>query len=185
MDSKGEPMTTSRPREGRAHGAFPPFHHPSMLVATVLGIGRIPIASGTFGSLAALPLGWAIAYWGGAPALVAASIATCIVGAVAASRIVGRDGDADPGFIVIDEVAGQLLALAFAPQEWWAWAIAFAAFRATDILKPFPAGWCDRNIGGGTGVMADDMVAGLQAGVATWALCAFSPLAETLRALGG
>lgn len=181
----GDTMTADRPREGHGHGAFPPFHAPSMLVATVLGVGRIPFASGTFGSLAALPLGWAIGNWGGPAALVAAAVATCIVGALAASRIVGRDGDADPGFIVVDEVAGQLLALAFAPQEWWAWAIAFAAFRATDILKPFPAGWCDRNIGGGIGVMADDMVAGVQAGVATWALCSFTSIGGMLRALGG
>ena len=178
-------MTAERKRDGRAHGDFPPFHHPAMLVATVLGVGRIPVASGTFGSLAALPLGWAIANWGGPMALVAAAIATCLAGALAASRIVGRDGDADPGFIVVDEVAGQLLALAFVPQEWWAWAIAFAAFRATDILKPFPAGSCDRNIGGGIGVMADDMVAGVQAGAATLALCHFAPVGETLRALGG
>jgi len=178
-------MTAGEPRQGRAQGAFPPLRHPSMLVATVLGVGRIPVASGTFGSLAALPLGWAVASWGGAMALVAASLLACIVGAVAASRIVGRDSDADPGFIVVDEVAGQLLALAFVPQEWWAWAIAFAAFRATDILKPFPAGWCDQNIGGGIGVMADDMVAGVQAGVATWALCSFTPIGGVLRALGG
>jgi len=178
-------MMAARPRQRPAHGAFPPLHHPSMLVATVLGVGRIPVASGTFGSLAALPLGWAVASWGGSVALLAASALACIVGTLAASRIVGRDGDADPGFIVIDEVAGQLLALAFVPQEWWAWAIAFAAFRATDILKPFPAGWCDRNIGGGIGVMADDMVAGVQAGVAAWALCSFTPIGGVLRALGG
>lgn len=179
-------MTPGRTRDGRArHGAFPPFHHPAMLVATLLGVGRIPVASGTFGSLAALPLGWAIANWGGPLALALASVLACIAGALAASRIVGRDGDADPGFIVIDEVAGQFLALAFVPQEWWAWAIAFAAFRATDILKPFPAGWCDRNIGGGIGVMADDMVAGVQAGVAAWALCVFTPIGGVLNAIGG
>ncbi len=161
-----------------------PAWHPAMLVATVLGIGRIRFASGTFGSLAALPLGWAIAAWGGQAALLAASLAACVAGIVAASRIVGRDGDADPGFIVVDEVAGQLLALAFVPQEWWGWAIAFAAFRATDILKPFPAGWCDRNIAGGVGVMADDMVAGLQAGIVAWAICVQAPVAEALRGIG-
>ncbi|MFM8989011.1 MAG: phosphatidylglycerophosphatase A [Alphaproteobacteria bacterium] len=155
-----------------------------MLVATMLWIGRIPFAPGTFGSLAALPVGWAIASWGGGAALAAASATAFIAGTIAASRIVGRRGDADPGFIVVDEVAGQLLALALVPQEWWAWAIAFAAFRATDVLKPFPAGWCDRNMGGGIGVMADDMVAGLQAGIATWVLLALVPVGEALRAIG-
>ncbi|MBM3481038.1 MAG: hypothetical protein FJX69_17785, partial [Alphaproteobacteria bacterium] len=93
----GKPMMEERPRQRPAQGAFPPLHHPSMLVATVLGVGRIPVASGTFGSLAALPLGWAVASWGGSVALLAASALACIVGTLAASRIVGRDGDADPG----------------------------------------------------------------------------------------
>ncbi|MBL8703711.1 MAG: phosphatidylglycerophosphatase A, partial [Rhodospirillales bacterium] len=60
-------------------------------------------------------------------------------------------------------VAGQLLALICAPPH-WAWYLAgFALFRLFDITKPFPANWCDRNLKGGVGVMADDLVAGLYA----------------------
>lgn len=62
---------------------------------------------------------------------------------------------------MIDEIAGQLLTLAFVPPDLLAYACGFLVFRALDILKPFPANWCDRHIKGGVGVMADDMVAGL------------------------
>lgn len=184
LHREGEAMRSGR---GQTDDANPGLHlpalHPALLVATVFGVGRIPVASGTFGSLAALPFGWALATWAGSAGLVAGSLVALAAGTLAASRIVGRDGDADPGYIVVDEVAGQLLALAFAPQAWWGWLIAFAAFRVADIAKPFPAGWCDRNIGGGFGVMADDMVAGLQAGIATWIACSFTPLREALDAL--
>jgi phosphatidylglycerophosphatase A len=74
----------------------------------------------------------------------------------------------DPGLIVIDEVAGQLLALAFAPQTLPGYALAFLLFRVADILKPFPADWLDANVHGGLGVMLDDLVAGLYAGIALW-----------------
>jgi phosphatidylglycerophosphatase A len=137
---------------------------PDMLAATGLGVGCAPYASGTFGSIVALPPAWLLASLGG-PLLVAAAAALCFaVGVWASSRIVRRTGVKDPGFVVIDEIAAQLFVLALLP-------LGFLAFRAADIFKPFPANWCDRNIGGGLGVMLDDAVAGVQAGIAAWLLC--------------
>lgn len=144
-----------------------------MAIATGLGIGRVPVAAGTFGSLAALPIGWGLAASGGAPLVLAAAGLCFVLGVWASARIVARSGLEDPGFIVIDEIAAQLFVLAFLPLDPLAYAIGLAAFRLTDIVKPFPAGWCDRNIHGGLGVMLDDAVAGLQATAIAWIACAF------------
>jgi phosphatidylglycerophosphatase A len=83
------------------------------------------------------------------------------------SRLTGRD---DPGEIVIDEVAGQWIALLPASLAWPDIAIAFLLFRATDIVKPWPASWADRTIHGGLGVMADDLIAGVYAALALFLL---------------
>ena len=170
-------MTPAGPGRGR----LPPgsrLTDPDMLVATGCGIGCAPVASGTFGSIAALPLGWALHALGGAPAVASAAVLCFVAGLWAANRIVARSGIEDPGFIVIDEIAAQLLVLAMLPAVPLAYAIGLAAFRVTDIMKPFPAGWCDRNIGGGFGVMLDDLVAGIQA-------AAIAVIACHLLGLGG
>jgi phosphatidylglycerophosphatase A len=73
-------------------------------------------------------------------------------------KIVNR---ADPGLVVVDEIVGQLLALLAAPHHPLAALLAFLVFRLFDTLKPFPAGWLDRHIHGGLGIMLDDVVAGL------------------------
>lgn len=147
-----------------------PFSHPAALVATWFGVGLMPIASGTWGSLAALPLGALAGYLFGPVAVFLVAIVVSVAGVWAGNVICVRSGIRDPGLIVVDEVAGQLLALAFAPFTWWGYALAFLLFRAADIVKPFPANWCDREIHGGLGVMLDDLVAGLYAGIATWVI---------------
>jgi phosphatidylglycerophosphatase A len=78
---------------------------------------------------------------------------------------VRRGGVQDPPHVVIDEVAGQTLALIPASHDVFAFAVAFLAFRATDILKPWPASWADRRLTGGLGAMADDVIAGIYAGM--------------------
>lgn len=157
---------------------------PAALVATGLGVGLAPMASGTWGSLAALPVGWLIHVYAGAPGLIAAAVLATAFGIWASNRLIARGADNDPGYIVIDEIAAQWLTLAFVPIAWWAYAIAFVAFRAADIVKPFPAGWCDRNLHGGLGVMLDDLVAGIYAGIASGAACRLLPIPEFLRDLG-
>lgn len=138
------------------------FWHPASLIATWGGVGLIRVASGTWGSLAALPFAWGLALVGGTPALVAASVAACLLGLWAAGHIC-RSGETDSSAIVIDEVAGQWLAVAPAMLDPILWLTGFLSFRLFDILKPWPAGWIDRNLGGAPGVMLDDMVAGAYA----------------------
>lgn len=121
------------------------------LIASLGGIGFLRPAPGTWGSAAVLPLallpGWA--------ALLAA-VLFALAGYWAVARL--PEGSADPGWIVVDEAAGQSLALA-AASGWIGVALAFALFRSFDILKPGPVGWADRQHGP-FGVMADDVVAG-------------------------
>lgn len=168
-------------------GALPPgvtLRDPAAFVATGAGVGLAPMATGTWGSLAALPVGWLVHAQAGPIGLLVLAAIASVVGVIASDRLLARGGDKDPGYIVIDEIAAQWLALAFVPLTWWAYLIAFLAFRAADIVKPFPADWCDRNVGGGLGVMLDDLVAGLYAGLATWLACRYLPLAEIVRGLG-
>jgi phosphatidylglycerophosphatase A len=137
------------------------------VIATWFGSGLLPKAPGTWGSLAALPPGLLLLWLGGAPALIVGILAVSIAGVWAGERFAEALGKDDPGAVVIDEVAGQWLALlpctALGLPEI---ALAFLLFRAADIFKPWPASWADRNIPGGLGIMADDWVAGLYAALA-------------------
>lgn len=136
------------------------FWQPTTLLATVGGIGLIRVASGTWGSLAALPLAWLLWRLGGPLAVAAAGIVIGLVGIWAAGAVC-RGGEPDSSAIVIDEVAGQLLALAPIAGLLWLYPFAFALFRLLDIAKPWPISWLDRELGGGWGVMLDDIAAGV------------------------
>jgi phosphatidylglycerophosphatase A len=137
------------------------FWHPAALIATVCGVGYARYAPGTAGSLVALPIAWFV----GGPALPLLALALILIGWGAADVVARRGSVQDPQYVVIDEVAGQTLALIPASHDVFAFAIAFLAFRATDILKPWPASWADQKLTGGLGVMADDVVAGIYAGM--------------------
>ncbi len=127
-------------------------------------VGYIPTAPGTFGSLLALPILVAVARssWS-----VAAVVMLTAIVAVAAMPVCGRAGrifgQSDSSRIVLDEVCGMLIASALLPPTTWALGLAFAAFRFFDIAKPFPAGYFDRHVKNGIGVVADDLVAGVYA----------------------
>lgn len=129
------------------------------LIATTLGIGLLPFAPGTWGSLAAVIVGWGIVATSGQTGLALAGILAFATGWWASGAYVVASGIEDASEIVIDEVAGMWLALLFIPHEWWAYALAFLAFRVFDIVKPWPIGAVDRKVGGGFGVMADDVIA--------------------------
>ncbi len=140
------------------------------IIATVLFVGHLRPAPGTWGSLAALPLAFALMTLGGPWALVAGTVAVAAVGLWATGAEVARTGVSDPAEIVIDEVAGMWLALwpvAFGARMagvepaalWPGWIAAFVLFRLFDILKPGPVGWADR-MGTPLGVMLDDLIAG-------------------------
>ena len=141
-----------------------------MMIATVGGVGRLPVASGTFGSLVALPFLPALA------TLRATSPVACLLVVVmlvalaiwSAGRAEEILGGHDHSRIVIDEVAGQVVAGLFIPPTWLAAGLAFVFFRVFDIVKPFPAGIIDGKVEGGVGVVGDDLVAGAYAGIVTW-----------------
>lgn len=154
----------------------PSLANPQVLLATVFGIGWLPKAPGTWGSLAALPFGWWITTAGGPVALAVATIAVFAVGVWACAGYAKASGTHDAGACVIDEVVGQWIVLLVVPLDPLLYGGAFLVFRFFDIVKPWPAGWADRNIHGGFGVMLDDVFAGIQGaavmGLAVWAMAA-------------
>ena len=140
-----------------------PARAPSTLLATWFGVGLIPFAPGTFGSLAALPLGLVLVGLFGWTGLAAGALALYLIGLWAVGRYMALTGRSDPKEVVIDEVAAQLLPLLVAPVEVLPWLTAFVLFRIFDILKPWPCSYFDQKHHGGFGVMTDDIVAGLYA----------------------
>jgi len=141
----------------------------STIIASVLGIGYFPVASGTVMSIVATVLATILAQHGGGLTLVAASLLAFVIGIWACGDHVRATGRDDPSECVIDELAGQWLACAgicFTPiyPSVAAFALAFLLFRLFDILKPWPISAAEK-LPGGMGVMADDMLAGLAAGI--------------------
>lgn len=154
----------------------------SRLVATFFGIGNLRPAPGTWGSLAAILLAWAVDRYLGFPVLVVLTGAVTALGFWACGRELAGKPGADPGEIVIDEVAGQWLAFLFPAagfflrgwEDWLPWpapVAAFLFFRLFDIWKPWLVGHADRR-GDPAGVMLDDLWAGLFAGLASLAAAA-------------
>ena len=138
---------------------------------------------GTWGTLAALPVAYAIQISLGNIALGVASLAAFAIGIIASNHYMASTGTHDPGEIVIDEVAGVFLLLAFMAPTWQCYVVAFILFRAFDILKPWPVSWADKKLAGGLGVMLDDMLAGLYPVVLFYALHVTQPeLAESILA---
>jgi phosphatidylglycerophosphatase A len=118
---------------------------------------------GTWASLAALPCGWLIRAQFGIVGIPIAAIAVFAAGWWASAQVAGASGIDDPGAVVIDEIAAQLLVVAAVPFDWRFYAAAFLLFRLFDIWKPFPVSWFDRNVKGGFGIMLDDVAAALYA----------------------
>lgn len=155
-------MTTPQPRKPETL-----FEIWGYWLAVGFGLGKLPIAPGTWGSLGALGLGWYILQGGGGWPLLTLTIIQVTIFGIWASNIHMRlSGMHDAGEIVIDEVAGQLIAmlpLAFfslTGDTVYDLIAAFIAFRLFDIWKPWPIGILDRRLKGGMGVMLDDIVAG-------------------------
>jgi phosphatidylglycerophosphatase A len=118
---------------------------------------------GTWASLAALPCAWALSFFFGGPGLAFCGMFAFAAGVWAAEIVTRASGVADPGAIVIDEIAAQWLILAATPRDWRLYLAAFLLFRLFDIWKPWPINWLDRNVKGGLGIMLDDVVAALYA----------------------
>ena len=137
-------------------------------VATVAGVGDFPVAPGTVGSAVAVILVAALDTIPLTPAghfaLLALLVALIFfLGVWAAGQSEKFFGRTDPRSVVIDEVAGQMVAFLLFPQASWKLLLAgFALFRIFDISKPFPAGRAER-LPGGWGIMVDDVIAGVYA----------------------
>jgi phosphatidylglycerophosphatase A len=136
----------------------------AVFVATVAYCGYFPIAPGTVGSVAGLV--FYLLVWWTESALVEAGLIACVfvVGAWAGTRAERYFGGIDPGPVVIDEVLGMLITLAFIPVGWSAALAGFFLFRIFDIVKPYPADRLER-LHGGVGVMADDAMAAVYANI--------------------
>ena len=156
----------------------------SYWLATVGGLGKLPLAPGTWGSLAGLLLAWLFGraefqsfelgttefrpfnplFWW---------IALSAAGVAVAGQVERAGGKKDPQHVVIDEVSGQWLALLagpalfFGPLGWKSFLAGFILFRVFDTTKPFPAGRAE-SLPGGWGIMADDWVAGAYAALSMW-----------------
>jgi phosphatidylglycerophosphatase A len=135
----------------------------ALAVATCLGVGYVPFAPGTFGSIAGLLL-WA-ALPGSLPAGVIAIALSFGLGAWASSMAEHHFHATDPGPVVIDEVMGMLVTLFLIPVAWPGAILGFLWFRVFDVIKPYPANRLER-LPGGVGIMADDFMAAVYANVA-------------------
>ena len=131
-----------------------------LFLATGGGSGYSPYAPGTVGSFVALPLGWLVSHLppGVSLAVVVAFALAAVVIAHRAAALLNR---ADPGVVVIDEIAGVLVACLGLKLSFVGCLINIVIFRIFDVLKPFPVGWLDRRLKGGLGIVADDLAAGL------------------------
>ncbi len=147
----------------------------SKLIATVFGVGHIRPAPGTWGSGVAVLAALVLHYLGGFPLLFIATLVVIPLGWWATAEVTRGQDDHDPSEVVIDEVAGQWIALLVVSFGAWhaglnplalypGWIAAFVLFRLFDITKPGPIGWADRR-GDAWGVMLDDIIAGIFAAI--------------------
>jgi phosphatidylglycerophosphatase A len=136
----------------------------AVLVATVAYCGYSPVAPGTVGSAAGLVV-YLLVRWSGSSAVEVALILGLFAAGVWAATTAERYfGGVDPGPVVIDEVVGMLITLAFNPVGVSGAIAGFVLFRVLDVIKPYPAGRFER-LHGGLGVMSDDAMAAVYANI--------------------
>jgi len=177
MNTKTDAAPAKPPRKPRL----------SLFFATAGGVGYLPKAPGTWGSLVGVALYWALSKIPGQPAIdlylrdlylvlrpewpigVVVALVLAFLGVAASNRVATFTGKKDPQFVVIDEVSGQLFTFLFAlvPANWKYLALGFILFRAFDIWKPFPARQAE-SLPGGWGIMADDWAAAVYAAIGIW-----------------
>ena len=135
---------------------------PVHFLAFGFGTGLAPVAPGTFGSLPGVLLFW-LTLGFGLYVQLAIGAAIVLTGIWICGVSSARLGVHDHGGIVWDEIAGMYLLLFLAPQTATGWVLAFVLFRIADIVKPWPIRDLDHSIGGGLGIMLDDLAAALYA----------------------
>ncbi len=137
--------------------------------ATGLGVGYFPIMPGTIGTLWGIGICLLLNLWG-----ISIYVLGVVIFAIVAVKI-SDDADVlfgghDSSKIVIDEIVGYLVAMLFIPPEIEYLIIGFVAFRFFDIIKPYPVGMIDKKVGGGLGVVLDDIAAGIYANITLWVI---------------
>jgi phosphatidylglycerophosphatase A len=142
----------------------PDLRKPLHLLAFGFGSGLAPKAPGTFGTLVAVPLYLLMADLS-LPIYLGLVLAGSLLGVWICGQTSRDLGVHDHGGIVWDEIIGYLLTMAFAPPGWVWLLVGFLLFRFFDILKPWPIRWLDRQVAGGVGIMLDDLLAGVYAGL--------------------
>jgi len=141
------------------------LHKLILFLASNAGLGYAPLASGTFGTLAGIPVFYYISCFGW-PLQLLTLLALLFLSFWVADEAGRIYGEADDGRIVIDELVGYLATVAFLPFSWGTALLGFVWFRFFDILKPPPASWFDREMKNGIGVTLDDLAAGVYAALA-------------------
>lgn len=134
------------------------------IVATGFGVGYMPVMPGTFGSLLGVLIYYLVRHF---PypvlLLIAAAIAALAIYSSQSAETCFNEKDCQR--IVIDEVAGQFWVFLFVPYDSLYLLVGFVLFRIFDMIKIFPAGWAQNRLPGGFGVVCDDLIAGVQAGL--------------------
>ena len=142
-------------------------------VATAAYVGFAPVAPGTFGSMAGLAV-YAAVRLSGSQTAEAAAIAVSLIAGLWSAGVVERMLGKDPGPVVIDEVLGMLVTLAFLDVNPIGAIVGFFLFRVLDVIKPFPAGRLE-HLHGGAGIMLDDAMAGVYGNLLMRGLIALMP----------
>ncbi|MFE8072836.1 phosphatidylglycerophosphatase A [Marinobacteraceae bacterium S3BR75-40.1] len=157
-------LHTEEPELENIEQLLPPgfLRNPVHFLAFGFGSGCMAQAPGTWGTLAALPV-YACFFWVPLPVYLGIVALAFVVGIWLCGRTAKTLKVHDHGGIVWDEFVGMWLVLAIRPDTWYWLVLAVVLFRFFDILKPWPIGWLDRRVGGGFGIMLDDILAGLYA----------------------
>jgi len=138
------------------------LHDPVHFLALGFGSGLSPMAPGTFGTLAAVPI-YLLLQSLSLPIYIAITVLLFVIGIVICDVSARKLGVHDHPGIVWDEVVGYLVTMIAAPVGWYWVLLGFVLFRLFDILKPWPIRFIDRHVEGGLGIMLDDLLAGLMA----------------------
>ncbi len=146
----------------------------AILSASCAYLGKSPIAPGTVGSAVGLAVWWGLDGQRGPAAEGGVILALLVLGIWSATEAARHFGRVDPGAVIIDEVVGMLISLAFVSVSAWGAIVGFFLFRLFDIVKPFPANRAE-HLPSGWGIMLDDVVAGLYANLALRVLIGMVP----------
>lgn len=137
------------------------LRNPVHFLALGFGSGLAPAMPGTLGTVAALPLVWLAGQYLSLSLYVLFTLIACVIG-IWLCGVTARDMEVhDDSSIVWDEIAGMLITMIAVPISWQTVLAGFILFRVFDIAKPWPISYLDKHIHGGTGIMIDDILAGL------------------------